>query len=334
MNDENNIPPTGLLNSSRQISKKKKKKSKLYNTCYINSSLQCLFHLKGFINGILNCSKGNVSKATKKLIDNMKNKKNKDKKLSVLEIKKAMGEFDSKYNDNNPEDANEFISDYLNALHKENGIKDLNLINEITDDENYNKYLEKLYKKGTSFITHLFYGILRIENYCINKCKETFLVKYSSFNILDLPLYYLEINNNQTLEIEDIIERYVKKKEISKMSCKKCGGKFYIKTNIYKFPNNLIIYFERNDDNNYIENDINIKKTIDLSNFIYREKTGKACYNLKGVIYYSFLDNDVSHYSSSCLIGKDWYYFDDDNYENNTKYYEYKNPILLFYEYK
>jgi ubiquitin C-terminal hydrolase len=258
----------------------------------------------------------------------------KDKNLSVLEIRKAMGEFDSKYNDNNPEDANEFISDYLNALRKETGIKDKNLINEIGADENYTNFLKKFYKKGTSFITDLFFGTLRTENFCINKCNETFSVKYNSFSILDLPLHYLAKNKKKSLEIEDIIERFVREKEISDMSCKQCGGKFYIKTDIYKFPYNLIIYLERKDDNYYIENDINIKTTIDLSNFLYKEKTEKACYNLKGVIYYSFLGNNLSHYSASCLIGNEWYYFDDEYYESNKEYVEYEgdNPILLFYE--
>lgn len=323
-----NIPPIGLLNSSKQNNK-----NDLYNSCYINSSIQCLFRLEGFINGILNCSKGNISKATKRLIDNMKGKKN--NKLSVLEIKKAMGEFDSKYKDNNPEDANEFISDYLNALRKETGIKDINLIDEITEDENYNNFLNKFYKKGISFITDLFFGILRTENHCSNNCHGTFSVKYSSFCILDLPLYYLAINKKKkTLEIKDIIERYVREKEISKINCKDCGAKFYTKTDIYKFPKNLIIFFERKVDNYYIENDIKIKEKLDLSNFLYKEKSEKTCYNLKGVIYYTFLDNNLNHYSASVLIDKDWYYFDDDDYEKTKKYTEYEgdNPILLFYE--
>ena len=118
----------------------------------------------------------------------------KDKNLSVLEIRKAMGEFDSKYNDNNPEDANEFISDYLNALRKETGIKDKNLINEIGADENYTNFLKKFYKKGTSFIIVLFFVTLRTENFYINKCSETFSVKYNSFSILYLPLHYHAIN--------------------------------------------------------------------------------------------------------------------------------------------
>ena len=101
--------------------------------------------------------------------------------------------------------------------------------------------MKKFYKKGCSFITDLFFGIFRSENYCINKCKESFSVNYSSYNILDLPLYYIDINKNQTLEIEDIIERNVREKEISGMNCQNCGGKFYINTDIYKFPNNLII---------------------------------------------------------------------------------------------
>jgi ubiquitin C-terminal hydrolase len=39
------LPPVGLLNLSRQR-QNKNNYSKLYNTCYINASIQCLFHLE------------------------------------------------------------------------------------------------------------------------------------------------------------------------------------------------------------------------------------------------------------------------------------------------
>ena len=39
------LPPVGLLNLSRQR-QNKNNYSKLYNTCYINANIQCLFHLE------------------------------------------------------------------------------------------------------------------------------------------------------------------------------------------------------------------------------------------------------------------------------------------------
>ena len=84
-NDKNNcsIPPVGLTNMSRQGQKKIKKIKNLYNTCYINSSIQCLFRLEQFINNILNSSEGKLSNATKNLIINMIDNNNDHSKLHV-----------------------------------------------------------------------------------------------------------------------------------------------------------------------------------------------------------------------------------------------------------
>jgi ubiquitin C-terminal hydrolase len=329
-NDKNKcfIPPVGLINLSRKEQKTSKKNIKkiknlnknLYNTCYINSSIQCLFRLEDFINNLLNCSEGKLSMATKNLIIDMRIKNNsKYHPLSVSDIKKGMIEYNENYNYNNPEDVNEFISDYLNILLKETRIKNSNIMNEInTEDENYSRFLKKSYNKGHSFISDLFYGVLRTKNYCKN-CDKIFIVNYQSFNILDMPIYYLAIKNKRkSLNIEDIITAYISEKEFSNAECQ-CGCKIYTKTDIYKLPKYLIMYFERKVDNYYIENDIDIKKSIDLKNFVYEEESDGSCYNLKGIIYYSLFDNNIGHYTASCLIDNKWFYFDDDNYENNEE---------------
>jgi ubiquitin C-terminal hydrolase len=337
MNTKNNnyfIPPVGLLNLSIKGKANKRNKNS-YNTCYINSSVQCLFRLEEFKNFILKSSKGKLSEETRKLIlDMINNKDCKNNILSMSKIKECLAEFNEKYSDNNPKDANEFITDYLNALHKENAIKDDIIKNEIAKckDENYSNFLKKCYKKGSSFISNLFYGILRTKNYC-KKCNSIFSIKYHSFIIFDLPLYYLSINNeNEPLDIEDIIENYIQEKELSNSYCTKCKLKVYTKTDIYKFPKYLIIYLERQVENYYFKNDINIK-TMDLTNFL-KEKSEKTIFNIKGVIYYSVLSNNNGHYASQNLIGNQWYYFDDHEFQRNEKYSEYEgdNPILFFYE--
>ena len=339
-NHKNNcfIPPVGLINLSRKKQKKKKKKANqiknLYNTCYINSSIQCLFRLEEFINNLLNCSEGKVSMATKHLIINMRNKNSEYCPLSVSDIKKGMIEYNEKYKYNNPEDVNEFISDYLNMLFIETRIKDSNIMNEIDNaDENYSRFLKKSKGKGHSFISDLFYGILRTKNFCKN-CDKIFFVNYQSFNILDMPIYYLAINNKaKTLNIEDIITAYISEKECLNSKCE-CGNKIYAKADIYKLPKYLIMYFERKADNYYIENKIDIKESIDLKNFLYEEESDCSCYNIKGIIYYSLFDHNNGHYTASCLINNKWYYFDDDTYTSSEENAEYKgdNLVQLFNE--
>ena len=57
-------------------------------------------------------------------------------------------------------------------------------------------------------------------------------------------------------------------KKNSDNNCKKYGSRFYIYTDIYKLPNNLIIYLERKRKIYFIESDLN-KIIIDLINFIF-----------------------------------------------------------------
>ena len=344
MNYDYFVRPVGLINLSRKETNKAKRRiqnkykknyKNLYNTCYINSSIQCLFRLEEFIDNLLKCSEGKVSMATKNLIINMRNKNNnEDFPLSVSDIKKGMIEYNENYNYNNPEDINEFISDYLNILFKENRIKDSFIINEKNnEDVNYIRFLQKSNSKGHSFISDLFYGVLRTKNFC-KSCGNIIFVNYQSFNILDMPIYSLAIQNKaKTLNIKDIIAAYISEKEFSNITCN-CGSKIYAKTDIYKLPKYLIMYFERKVDNYYIENDIKIKTSIDLSNFLYEKESYGSFYNLKGIIYYSTFDNNIGHYTASCLIDNKWYYFDDDNYTIDENYSEYEgdNIVLLFYE--
>lgn len=113
------LHPVGLVNLSRyqRINNYKSfKNTSLFNSCYMNASIQCLFQIDGFVKKILQYDEGNLVLATKKLIHNMQNPGNKFNQCSVLEIKKAMGEKDEKYDDEFQENANEFITNYLNYL--------------------------------------------------------------------------------------------------------------------------------------------------------------------------------------------------------------------------
>lgn len=343
------IPPVGLLNLSRKDKKNKTNYNNLYlyNTCYINSSLQCLFRLDEFINNILNCSGGNLTNASVELINNMRNfyKKNK-KNLSVSGIKEAMVEIDNKYEENNPEDANEFISNYLNGILNETANKSkISKINQIElndefDKEAFTNFYNKFYKKkGSSFILDLFNGILRTRSYCKN-CDTTFSIRFNAYFILELSIFdLLEKNNNESnesLKINKILENFISEKEVSNTICSICKNNTYTKTDIYTLPKYLIIYFERNDGNDYIKNDIEVAKTINFYNFLKNKNLEQSdyIYNLRAVIYYSFFDDKNGHYTSSCHIGNKWYYFDDINFESEKNFYMYNEdyPVLLFYE--
>ena len=341
---DTSIRCVGLSNFSRKNLKKKDYQNYnaiLYNTCYINSTMQCLFRLDGFVNNISRALGKELTKATLNLINDMMCAKSKN--LSVLEIKQAMIKVDEKYKQNNPEDVNEFISNYINALHEENldkcsslEVDKIKLLSE-DDKKSFINFYDKFYlKKGESFVLETFYGILRTESYCL-KCETIFSVKFHAYNILEIPIYELIKNKYEILDMKEILEKYRSTKEVKNSTCSKCKINTFIRTDILTLPKCLLIYFERNEENNYIWNDINILKEINLHDYLYNKDPNNSdyYYKLKGVIYYSFLKDDLGHYTASCLINNKWIYFDDtfiEEQKNLKNRYEDEKPVLLFYE--
>ena len=339
MESKNNLPPFQLLNLSR-LSKKQSKKynSNLYNTCYFNATIQCLFHLEEFIYTLLNCSGGELLDSTKKLINKIK--ENKVDKLSVLEIKNAMINYDEEYKEIDYGNSKKFLLDYLNVLIQETLIQDHNKINTIKNnrlDTNYYNFLIKFYKKGNSLISDLFCGVFATKNYCKN-CNNIHSFTYHSFKIIDLSLYNLTMNNKyKLLDMKDLFKEFFSEKEISNLLCKICGKKFYTKTNIHNFPKYLIIYLQRKIDKYYIKNDIFNYETLMFTNSQSYEKNDNFKYNFIIIIYYSYFSKNIGHYSASYSINDIWYYIDDNKLYSISNYgekFKEDNPVILFYEKK
>lgn len=331
-----NIPHVGLLNLSRETYNQYyyfdynniyDNNYNIYNVCYMNSCIQCLFHLNKFTDFILESTGKNLIRASKNLLLGMKeNKKN----LSVSEIKNAMSEIDERYKQNNQEDANEFISIYLDGLFGESADK-INLVkmlhfDDIYDNNAYENFYNKFYlKKGSSPILKLFYGILKYEKIC-NFCKSKISIRFSSYNMIELPIYDLAKNNkNKTLELTDIFNNYLEKYRNKNEICPYCkyNNEIYNKNYILTFPKYLIFYFGRTVGNEYINNDIHFYDAI-FENHIFK---------LKGVVYYLSFGYKSGHYTALCECGNEWYYFDDNIAQKKEKP-EVGKAILLFYKIK
>lgn len=317
----------------------------LSNVCYINSSIQCLFHLKKFVNFIAeNSGNSLLLRATRNLLIDMINSNSnnyKNKNLSVHEIKEAMAKVDNRYKYNNQEDANEFISNFLNALLDE--ISDKSKFKEIYSTnirdkivgEAYIKFYNKYYKrKGKSFLLDLFYGNFITEKYCKN-CNVILSVKFNAFNMLELPIYELSRRKKyySSLTLDEILNSYFSESKIYDDFCEKCNGEVYSRSYIYKLPETLIIYFARSANEEYVNNMISYKKELELSKYLYKEaKYESRNYNLDCVIEHSG-NSDFGHYTSLCQIKQDvWYYFSDTIYKLNRSGFNSENAIILLYK--
>ena len=180
------------------------------NNCYLNASLQLLTRIKELKEEILKFNDiCNDIKTNGKLIIEFKNILNQidncQSEINPDKLKSIINEIDEN-NDNNQQDANEFISKFINEIfaetaNKENielKIKKLEMDNEI-EKKAYDNFFKKFYmKKGYSFILELFYGIIRVEKYCKN-CKKINSIKFNAYNMLELPIYELANQNKMKI---------------------------------------------------------------------------------------------------------------------------------------
>ena len=348
-NEINNIKAVGLKNFDYEeipkgwFYKYYEYKIKTGNICYMNSSIQCLFHLKDFTDNISNIKyKKPLTEATSDLINEMKNfsekgeknKKNKEA-LSVEKIKNEMGKIDTRYFQNNQEDANEFISNFLEGLLDENGDKEslpkpLEL-NDKDELEAYNKFYNRFYKlKGNSFLLDLFYVILKTQKEC-NRCSKK-IIKFNAYNIIELPIYELaKKKRNKELDFKEILQNFFEENKNIDGKCKYCGSSnIYELTNLYELSKYLIFYFGRTVDDEYISNNIFYPVRDNFGKYLFKKTEIK--YNITGVIYYSKLGNKSGHYTASCLCDDGWYYFNDTNVRKIKNENIYGKPIILIYK--
>ena len=310
------------------------------NNCYLNSSLQLLTRINDLKINIFNynyenicadaVTKGKLFLEFRKILQDIQNGKH---YIDPKKLKKVMGEIDEKYKDNNQEDANEFISNFLDGLLDEIGDKNnlpkpLNVNNKF-DKEAYDRFYNRFYKaKGDSFLLDLFYSILKTQKVCKN-CNKVFSIKFNAYNLFELPIYDLA-KKKYDIKFEDILEKYLEKNENIDGECKYCGKKkIYEKINIYSLSKYVMFYFGRTIDNKYINNQIIYKEKFSLDSSIKNDIE----YKLECVIEHSG-GAHYGHYTSLCPIDQTdkWYKFSDTSYYEHENKYHGSNAILLLYK--
>ena len=328
----------------------KKTRKKIYcfqnigNNCYLNSSLQLLTRINELKDEIFNINKYNEDCSTKgKLIIEFKEILNKIEKsnddnliINPQKLKRIMGDLDERYLEGHQEDANEFISNFIDGLFWETGNKEiktkkLNIENE--EDKNpYNNFYKKFYlRRGYSFLLDLFYGILKTEKKC--KICGNSLIKFNAYNMLELSIYDLaKENKNSPLKLEKILYMFKKEKKTDNSSCSNCkNNENYTKTFIYTLPKYLIISFGRSVDDEYIYNNIIYPEELDLKSE-YDNNTSH--YKLECVIEHSGGLN-YGHYTALCPIDNDnkkWYRYSDSYCDKFNHGFHSENSIILLYK--
>lgn len=315
------------------------------NNCYLNSSLQLLTRVNDLKEKILNFNdinkdintNGQLTKEFKRILYKIENDEE-GRVISPDKLKRVMANIDERYTKNHQEDANEFISFFLNALISEtankNKVIDKIEVYDINDEEAFNKFYKKFYiKKGYSFILELFYGIIKTEKIC-KSCKERNFIKFSSFNVLDLPIYSLA-KSNKILDLKIILNKYLSEYKNNGFNCIKCNANnVYTNTAIYSLPKYLILFLARIVENEYLYNEIKYPEQFNFNEYTNNSIRIKANYNYKLECVIEHSGGAYSgHYTALCrILDNCWYDFSDSYGYMHSQGFESKNAIILLYK--
>jgi len=313
-------------------------------TCYMNSVLQCFYHVFDLSNELLKLKeiegdKMPMTLAYLEVIHKLTfSKKNSISPyqfkmiISNNELFQGIGANDSK-------SLTLYILETLNEEFNENNIKidNTNVSNKIRelkdkDKENIVKVFNTQYN---SIVADLFYG-LKMTTYKCLTCKDA-PGDYQLFNIINLSIEKAVIELKKKKPKVDIIEclRVERNKQQfngdNQLFCDKCNKMVdgESENRIYMGPKIMILFLDRGRFNRF-RCEVTFPEKLNFKEF---EEVDGGDYHLIGVIEHLGPSSNSGHFIAVCKHFDDrWYMFSDSSIDGPHKNYEqYGEPYLLFY---
>ena len=359
--------PNNDININSNLIQNRAGLQNLGQTCYMNSTLQCLSNISYVTNYLLK-KFGNCNNDTQPLTVSYSNLLyelfNSNKQYIVPSIfKEVIGKLNPLFEGNHAADAKDLLFFIIEKLHLELSAKNPNQTENTNIDfatleensKNENKMLDSFIKdfslNNKSIISDTFYGITRSTMKCLN-CN---VIKFSfqTFNLLIFQLKKIKEKSGvygRDLTLLDAF-KVEKKEEIlegeNMIYCNNCHGlrRGEHQQNIYGLPSVLIIILNRGKDNKDFNEQFNFPLELDLSNenIVINPQSYKRFY-LSGVIVHSGESGPSGHFFAYCRNSPTSQFFiyndaivkpanNEDPLKtiNSNKDYEKRTPYILFY---
>ena len=330
--NDNEIKPKGLYNFS------------LNN--YMNSLLQCLFHIKELREYFI--KKQNkftddqpVCKAFAEVMNGLKNCDN--DYFTPKEFKKKMGKSNNLFLGCKAGDVKDcfiyLIDTFLTELNSDNNNYDGNSgtnNNDFTDKKKVFKEILNDINKENNIINKTFIGYYETLYKCskYKKNKDIYSIQTESLLLFELEKIKKYFNTSN-LSIELGFKYYYREQLNTEFYCSECQkthkGNAYEK--IYRPPKILLIILDRGHGKTF-KGDVEINKYLDLKNIIDEDEFKySSLYKLICVSTHKGKSSSSGQYTACCLADNNKYYYFNDTYvqeidENNIINNE---PYLLFY---
>ena len=328
LNQNNNFNNNQMNNNNKfEANLHKVGLKNLGQTCYMNSSLQCLANIDIFLEKLLidlsklnNQNTETFTKAFFILLYQLKTSK--EKYLDPSNFKSSLGKFNSLFEGNNASDAKDLILFILQRLHLElkpiknnsNGQMNFYQQEQISLDDNISfECFNNDFKSSKSCVSETFHGIYKIQLKC-DGCQR---IKYSyqTFNMLTFILkkikddkinslgqYYNGINLYDAFDTDGKEEIL---KDENMIFCNSCQGSHTgsTKQSIYRLPPVLIIVLNRGKNNQDFNEEFNFPEVLDFNNdykFVISNDNNYKRFFLCGIITHLGESSSSGHFICYC----------------------------------
>ena len=351
----------------------------LGNSCYMNASLQCLIETKELTKYLLQDmyhqfiakdsklgSHGRLTNEYHSLAKLMLTNTSKGVSTNPKTFKRAIGDVNTQFRNNDQQDSAEFLHFFLDTIHEDlNWSSSRGFLPEISQEDELNREFlpirlastiewERYLKTDYSSITEIFAGQYASRLECQN-CHKT-STTYIPFNMLSVPIP----RNNGNLNLYDCIDKFTSAEILSgsnAWNCPSCHMSRQTKKQltICRLPNILVIHLERfsmGSNYEYVKNKskIDIPTKLEMKRYwptIHDEREreqlkklpsrgqeGEWEYQLYGVVrHYGTLNS--GHYISEVRKNGQWLKFDDETVGRGSvgsKPESDGSAYILFYE--
>ena len=308
----------------------KKGLENLGQTCYMNSSIQCLANIEELSNELLkfintiNPNKQQLTYSFSHLLYELKFSN--EKFISPKQFKQLIGQMNPLFEGNQASDSKDLVFFIIERLHnelKQNVNVSNNKINfskqdEISQDEkkSLEYFMDDFKKKNYSIMHEIFYGI----NESIMKCEGCHKTRYSyqSFNMLTFALKKVKENKQElidqgyqdkNIDLYYAFESEMKEEKLTAENMIYCNTCKELKegshrTKIYQLPKVLIIVLNRGKNNEDFKDKFTFPEVLtfadDKSNFYIINQEQNIRFYLSGIIVHLGESSSSGHFICYC----------------------------------
>ncbi|EAS01964.2 ubiquitin carboxy-terminal hydrolase (macronuclear) [Tetrahymena thermophila SB210] len=345
--------------STRKVFHRKCGLQNIGNTCYMNSALQCVFNIPGFLDYFtsgkfkkeINQANKGIANEFAELALSIEENTTKNSYLRPSGLKFAISKVNQQFLGSGQQDSQEFLRTLLDGLHNDlNRVQGKKPYRELEaniklkpltkiGEEWFQYYLDR----DNSIVTDYFTGQLMSKVTC-QVCQSESI---AFDNFMDLSLSFTAFRILISFELDRLIKAFLKEENLDDTYyCKNCKKHTKSKRQFYiwQLPEVLVIHLKRFHFGSTRREKINLDVTfpiqdLDMGQYLERQTNNQDfLYDLIGIVNHSG-NLYGGHYTAQCRNPYDgtWNEFNDSQWnEINIKSQNYDTkgshePYLLFY---